>query len=94
MATMNRVHYNSVLFSHGKNPRQGHDDDNPLDDTMENYLMRQVCVLQFLFGFQNTDCFPILPAGVLLALRVEKDLTLLEPCASRGGCGHGGRVLN
>lgn len=94
MATMNRVHYNSVLFSHGKNPRQGHDDDNPLDDTMEDCLMRQVCVLQLLFVFQNTDCFPILPAGVLLALRVEKDLTLLEPCASRGGCGHGGRVLN
>lgn len=75
---MNRVHYNSVLFSIVKNPIQGHDDDDPLDDTMENYLMRQVCVLQFLFVFQNTNCFPIHPAKVLLALRVEKDLTLLS----------------
>lgn len=45
---------------------------------MENYLMHQVCVLQFLFVFQNTYCFPVNLAGVLWALRVEKDLALLR----------------
>lgn len=66
---MNQVYYSSVLSSHGKDPGEGHDAATPLDDTVEHYVMHQMHMTQVLFAFQNTDCFQVKPASVLLLLK-------------------------